>query len=366
MKLIYKSEKYRIYNERHARRLNERRLNFLYNKKIRNRSRNWNSTYTNKNDQSEKRPINKKKYKNIIAPSNFSLINNIDDMIIFIDKLIAQLKKKEETWVGLKNLTHLTNDAIIVLLSIMIDFRSNHVEFNGDIPANRSIEKILRNSGFFERLYMQDSRYTIDRKPFGICTHAWKKVDSLLGKEVIEAASKTVWGEPRRCQGLQRTLIELMQNTNNHAAIDEEGQKHWWLSVNHLKEENRVCFSFVDYGIGVFHSLDNKKADSKFWGWRDKIEKKYSYKNNAELLRLILEGKLHQTVTNNHFRGKGLPGIKEALDRNSISKLTIITNNVFAKISENEYQTINKNFPGTFIYWELNQTNRSTACLKKN
>lgn len=153
-----------------------------------------------------------------------------------------------------------------------------------------------------------------------------------------------------------------MQNTNNHANIDSEGQKHWWLSVNHLKDKRTVSFSFIDYGVGVFKNLENKPRKSKFWGWKEKMGIKYMFADNRDLLKLILEGKLHETVTDKDYRGKGLPGIYDSLQKNSITNLVIITNDVYAVPSKNQYVKLNKNFNGTFVYWELNEGNRSCKC----
>ena len=85
----------------------------------------------------------------------------------------------------------------------------------------------------------------------------------------------------------------------------------------------------------------------------------FNFTNNAELLKLILTGELHKTATGEHFRGKGLPGIYEAFGRNSFSNLFIITNNVYADIASGEFRNLNCNFNGTFLYWEINNTNIS-------
>jgi hypothetical protein len=144
-----------------------------------------------------------------------------------------------------------------------------------------------------------------------------------------------------------------------HAYIGGTGEKHWWLSVNPIKEEKRVCFSFVDYGVGVFTNLQSKNADSKFYMWAEKLSKLVSFKNNTDLLKLILKGVLHQTVTKKHYRGKGLPGIAEAMRRNQLSNLHIVTNDVYGNVSKDEYKTMNDSFSGTFVYWEVSENNAS-------
>jgi len=68
---------------------------------------------------------------------------------------------------------------------------------------------------------------------------------------------------------------------------------------------------------------------------------------------------MHLTVTGQHFRGKGLPGIKEVLDRNQISNLHIISNDVFTNVQNDNYHLLNNEFSGTFVSWELNESNQN-------
>jgi hypothetical protein len=218
-------------------------------------------------------------------------------------------------------------------------------------------------SGFFDVLYNkryeEQDAYTI-RSAKAIYTHANKTVDAPLSAQLIARAAATVWGEERRCQGVQRVLLELMQNTNNHASLSAQGEKHWWLSVRHLPGEKKVQFAFVDFGIGVFESLDNKTPGSKWFAWRTKVGTLLRRTDNAEILELILKGDMHSTVTGHPFRGKGLPGIAEVLQRSGISNLVIVTNDVYADVAAGKYLLLPRPFQGTMVYWELNNANTST------
>lgn len=266
-------------------------------------------------------------------------------------------------YVVLENVIEVDYSAIIVLLSIMVKFKAKKIEFNGNMPQNSEASKILKESGFFDNLYKrfeEKESYEIPSIPSnGIHTHASKKVNSLLTGSIIDSAAKYIWGEARRCQGVQRALIELMQNTNNHAEIGRPGEKHWWLSVNHNKERKNVAFSFVDFGVGIFTNLKNKPNQNKFFGVLEKMSSKFKYGDNAQLLKLILDGELHQTATGKLYRGKGLPGIAEVMTRNQISNLHIITNDVFCCPSQNIYRILAKPFTGTFVYWELGENNEN-------
>lgn len=307
-------------------------------------------------------------YKRIKAPANFSLIKNPELVIEFISKLRAAYESEQEVFVVLRDVTKIDYDAIVVLLSIVVRFKSQNIGLVGDFPSDYTANKTLTESGFFKNLWRntfeESDRYNIKQTQNLshdniIHTHAWKNVDSELSATIIQKASETVWGSLRRCQGAQRTLIELMLNTNNHAVIGKEGERHWWLSVNHQRHENKVSFSFIDYGVGVFTSLNNKKDGSKFHNAINKMLSLFSFQSNAQLLKLILEGELHRTVTNEHYRGKGLPGIYEALKRNSFSNLFIITNDVYADVSRGVFREIRNNFTGTFLYFELEKSNLS-------
>ena len=212
---------------------------------------------------------------------------------------------------------------------------------------------------FFDYLYKKikdEDRYEII-KGGSVATHAWKKVDSELTHKIITDATNFIWKENRRCQGVQKCLIELMHNTNNHAT-KKVGEKHWFLSVQHLKKEKKVCFSFIDFGVGIFDSLHNKNSDSKWYNW-ETISSLFVVENNKELLKHILNGELHRTVTGKYYRGKGLPGIYESFKRNDFKNLHIISNDVFANVQKNQFNKMEIPFSGTFVYWELDSTNNN-------
>lgn len=347
-------------NLRRARRSLKRKLVFKAYKKLKNR----NELNIKKDERQTLRrtELPFKNYKRIHAPENFSFIENSIELVEFISELKKHFDEKKKVFIVLKKVKTISYDAIVVLLSIMVRFKANKIPFNGDFPNNSNAKKILHESKFIKYLYQtfnDEDRYQLGQKS-SIHTHAWKEVDSELGNELIKNASLTIWGEERRCPGVQRTLIELMLNTNNHADDSKKGEKHWWLSVHHDKLNQMVSFAFIDFGVGVFTSLNNKKDGSKFFEIIKKVKERIQFGNNADLLRLILDGTLHKTATGKPFHGKGLPGINTVYERNQISNLNIITNDVHANLDYNNFQIMPKSFSGTFVYWELNKKNHSS------
>ncbi|HTE01656.1 MAG TPA: hypothetical protein VK668_20350 [Mucilaginibacter sp.] len=363
MKKLYSTPNYKRKNRIHALNSLRGQIRFKLYKTNKNRVNNKRTT--------PERKSTKDKYKdydlvNAKVPSNFSFLDNPVEVIKFITDLKRLFDAKRKVFILMKNIKVIDYSAIVVLLSIMVRFKSQNIRFNGDFPKDRRIKNILIASGFFQTLFkitIKDrDRYNLGNKNT-IHTHAWRNVDSELGQTIMKDVSVKILGCEAVYKGLQRTLVELMQNSFNHATPSKEGEKHWWLSVNVSEKQKVASFSFIDYGIGIFESLNGKTTESKWFNWKTKLRNLFSSDNNAEVLKLILDGELHKTVTGKHYRGKGLPGIKEAMDRNLISNLHIITNNVYANVCENKYQILPHNFGGTFVYWEVNEQTINTPWI---
>jgi hypothetical protein len=294
------------------------------------------------------------------APRQMCFLKNPDGMAAFIHELSKSLESRTPVFVDMQFVEDIELNAITVLLAVMVQFKSKGIKFNGSIPRGEQSQKVLKESRFFDHL---NGRYppkeSYDLPGASIYTHGKLSVDSDFSQDIINAASKTVWGMPRRCPGVQRTFIELMQNTNNHASIGKSGEKHWWISVQHVQDERRVVFCFVDFGVGVFQSLANKPASNVFHKALEKVKQMFRVTRNEEVLKLIFEGELHKTVTGYYYRGKGLPGIYSVLQKNGISNLAMITNDVYFNSKEGIFRKLNTSFSGTFISWELSTNNTS-------
>ena len=78
---------------------------------------------------------------------------------------------------------------------------------------------------------------------------------------------------------------------------------------------------------------------------------------------MLLHGDIHKianrTKTKEPFRGKGLPGIFGAMEKNDISNLQIISNDAYANVAKNKYVNLNNKLEGTYVYWELNTHNNN-------
>lgn len=290
-----------------------------------------------------------KGHKHIVAPTIFSLIDNTDNSLYFIEKIEDCFKKRQKVWIDLKKVEIIAHGAIIVLLSILVKFKANKIGFIGQSPENSKANNALEKSGFLEYLFDKKKIKEKDDYTFGneIYTHANKTVTSKLITQLINKISNYIWGEERQCSGLKRVLVELMQNTNNHASIEKEGEYHWWINIDTIAKD-KVCFTFIDYGVGIIESLKSKKPDQTFHGVWSKINDSLGLTKNEDIIKKLLKGEIHNIMKYN--RGKGLPSVFKECQKNSISNLKIITNDVMADCSNNKYTKLKNKLSGTFLY----------------
>lgn len=295
-------------------------------------------------------------YQHVWAPPCLSLVENETQALDFLAKLKQCLDKKRKVLVHLERVIRMTTDAIVVLLSNMVRFKSMHIDFNGTHPIDRGVRGVLIKSGFFKYLFNQykdEENYEFNEKDSKIYTHGSKAVASSLADRLIESASKSLWGEPKRCQGAQKTLVELMHNTFDHASL-QKGEKHWWLSVEHSKKEKCVTFSFIDFGMGIYNSLENKTTNDPLRKAWNKLKSLNPFaKSQVDLIKLILEGELHRSQSGDYYRGKGLAKIYELCKGNKISSLCIISNRAYINVEKDDYHTIKNEFQGTFISFKI-------------
>lgn len=296
-------------------------------------------------------------YVHIYAPSVLSLVKNQEEVIRFVNEIKYSFKQGRKVFVVLSRVEEITDDAIVVLLSYMILFKEKNIDFNGNYPKTKEAARKLKQSGFFDYLFKKgQEEYSVKKPNNTIYTHGNNRADSAFSGKLIETASKFVWGETRRCPGVQNTFTELMANTYKHASATE-GEHHWWVSMTKDLEQKKVVFGFVDYGVGIFRSLSNKSPNDKMYKGLEKLWQKFPWaNNNAKKMKLILEGELHKTVTLQSNRGRGLPYIHTCQENKTIDSLVIISNNVYADVKNGVYKLLDNEFIGTFVTWEMNSS----------
>jgi hypothetical protein len=222
------------------------------------------------------------------------------------------------------------------------------VVIRGVSPKDATAQRILVGSGFFEHYR---SEQPLPHVPHGqISQEKSRKVQPDLARDLIHFGIKALTGSDGKCSAAYRVLIESMSNTHNHALsakarLDRSQQSEtWWATVYADRARKRVCFTFVDVGVGIFGSVRLGKIRSFY--------RLIGLRTDTDILRDMLQGKV-ESSTGFSYRGKGLPAINRLSEAGKIESLIIVANDVYANISEGQYRMLPVAFRGTLLYWEI-------------
>jgi hypothetical protein len=334
----------------------DRRRRFITNECIRNCNLNKHRSKENK-QYFEKKAF--RLYKTRNAPSNFSIIDNHEEVIRFCNKLRNDYHRRSKVFVNLRDVKTVTNESLCLLLSNMMMFREKRISFDGNFPIDDNAKIIIIESGFFPTLYNNRNR-SVNNVKSSIFTHSSNSSNADLVDEIIKSCSMFLWNEVCNCGGVYNAFMELMSNTIEHA--DEiEGRKKWWVTVTKDAAQKKVSFSFVDYGRGIIATL----KDINHKHHKSIVESLLSkwHNDDARLLKDVMEGALKISEKGESQYGNGLNSIYQDMIDNNLNNIVIISNNVYADVKNDSYLKMGSNFPGTFISWEINQnTNHESIC----
>jgi hypothetical protein len=287
-------------------------------------------------------PPERRKFYLVAAPAKFSIVENPEDAIAYLSNLRFYAERHNLS-LDLSGVTHLTTDAVAVLVATLEPIRQTPVYVRGNLPNDQAAQRILVSSGFFDHYRPLQRVPRVSRGQ--ISREKSKKVQPDLARDLIHFGIKSLSGrDQQKCTAAYRVLIESMLNTHNHAAKYPANRETWWATVYADDARKRVCFTFVDTGVGIFKSVRVGTLRSLYRLLR--------VATDADILRDMLHGKV-ESSTGKSYRGKGLPAIYKLSEFGKIKSLVIIANDVFANVSANQYKMLPVAFRGTLLYWEI-------------
>jgi hypothetical protein len=284
-------------------------------------------------------PADRRQFHVLAAPEEFSIVDQPEAAIAFLSNLDLYAQKHNLT-LDLSRVTHLTTDAIAVLVAALRPLREVYVR--GNLPNDPAAQSILVGSGFFDHFRSMQPLPSVSHGQ--ISQEMSKKVQPDLARDLIHFGTKSLSGSEQKNNAAYRVLIESMLNTHNHAAKHGEKRETWWATVYADVRKNRVCFTFVDTGVGIFKSVRLSTLRGLY--------RRFGVRNDADILRDMLHEKV-ESSTGISYRGKGLPSIYRLSQVGKIRSLVIVANDVYANVSTGEYRMLPVAFRGTLLYWEI-------------
>lgn len=290
-------------------------------------------------------PKAKRGYQSIVAPERFSFLQNPEGMNEFFSSFRA-VGRTMHILLDMRGVVFITPEAIAALLAMTKDMPDTIVR--GNLPDEERAKQVLLESGLFEHV---KSQVPLPNRKLGKMKQLRsKRVEPQTAKELIVCGTEQAFGQCAPCRATRAsyaTLIELMGNTHAHAAGKHEATKPWWASVYGDATRKRVCYCFLDTGVGIFRSVKLGAVKRAF--------RRLGFRKNAEILMDILQGRI-ESRTGLSYRGKGLPSIFKKYTSGDLKLLFILTNNVFADLDANDIRSLDTSFKGTLLYWECEES----------
>lgn len=300
----------------------------------------------------------------ITSPSNFSLINNIEETIGFFNMLDHCITEGKDIFINLEDVKELTSDAIMYTLSRIDYNRSRNpqskVGIYGNKPKDEKCNRVFETSGFYNFVY-SSHREKIQTDPNVYSIRSDARVFSPYAKEICDFTKKCFVNYGLiNTKAIYPIIIECMANTNNHAYKTNSYYRKWWLMASFLQSDNKVHFTFIDNGFSIPSTIRMK--------WREHVQKlkekiftsimpDSQIKNRLQdsfLIESALKGEF-RTRTKVEHRGKGLPKIYETAQNQKIDNLKIISKR--GSISVNNSSIVAKEiegiFYGTLLSWDV-------------
>lgn len=317
-------------------------------KKLRNiRSNIGSNIYRPNNVKNKGRSYFDNGLRKLVAPELFSFFKNSDFVIDYINQ-IDKLEKKRSTRqirFELDNIKDIDLGAISLLLSKINELSYYKINCYGSLPKDNVCKEFIYDSGFLDQMINVQTRKKFERNGKNlIVNRGFDKTDNKKTADEIKKTMLHLTGEPSRFPPLYSIIQEICSNSVEHANV-EKYKKNWLIASNYDNPE-KVTYTLTDMGEGIIKTIKKKKLDG--------ILRLMQIKKSTDMLSAIFN-KEYSSSTLDINRNKGLPKILEVHKKGYIENLVVVTNNALYDFDNpRNARVLNRNFKGTFYYWEIN------------
>lgn len=279
------------------------------------------------------------------APPEFNFIDNTDSVLSYLKDAEKYFRQGRGVTFDKSNVTDLSSDAIALFIAFL---SGKNARFRGNAPTKEDLKELFEESGFYN--YVKAPKRVKQKTNVAknlLHKESHNTVTTDIAEDAVMRGLNHTGINPKTTDPVYDTLIECMQNTNNHASLNKYGNCNWWLYVYNDPKEKITKYSFVDLGVGIFKSLVAN-------GYLKKILKGISVLPNISLVEDLLDGKIQSRIEeDNEIRGKGIPQIVDYSKMSIFKRFFIIANDVKINVKTGEKWQLQHNMNGTFLYWEL-------------
>ena len=291
------------------------------------------------------------------APQNFSIMDNTEETIGFFNYILYQMNrtnKKVIFFLDLSDIQKIDTDALMYLIALMNDLHSNILKkysFKGTFPEDKSVHRILTESGFLD--YVKSNRTHIIPRSNKIQIRHGTKNTPDIAREACEMVQKICNIDRIKTISLYNILVELMDNTKNHAytkkTMQSSSANSWYLFAE--ETDDSIRFVFLDTGLGIPCTV--------YKNWHERLP---LVKKDSEFICSALRGDF-RTETQKDNRSKGLPQISLECIRGIIHHGTVISGKGFCRIlhtktkdvAQYKKKDLKNKISGTLFSWYISK-----------
>jgi len=297
----------------------------------------------------------REKYENVTInfPSSFSIWKETAKALSTFEKTEKFLKKEKSIILNMSNIEHISEDAILYLISRLHHYRHIYPKqsVQGYFPQNQVCKDLLLKSHFQKYV---NSEYKCEDNQDIFPIKDGILADGTIVDQVIEFVKDNISLEEQTAKISYGTILECLKNTKEHAYSESNAYGKWWMIAIPDKVSRKVHFTALDNGYGIPSTVKKK--------FREIIKttsSKFVQSSNidADLICSALEGDYQRSQTGKVYRGKGLPSVFELTQLSQIDNLRVISNYGHVLAGKNkivmEAQTLEHKFEGTLISWDF-------------
>lgn len=300
--------------------------------------------------------------KEFVAPSNFSIINNTEETISYLNSILEEREQHKigtHFFINSSKVVNVTVDAILYLIAIIKDTKFNKVHkysFSGNFPKDKVAKQFYVECGFLSYVHANNNQ-TCPKRNDKIQIRFGNTVDTFVVKDIYEFVKKYCKINFTDMLKFYPVIVELMSNTRQHAYKDLGESKiprFWYVFLEYI--DNEIRFVFLDTGVGipstVYKTLREKAVDV-FLG------KLLGTSSDAEYVQSTLDGTF-RTETEKHNRGQGLPQISDCFKSGLFEDVFILSGKGSCTLKKNNpgefaKKNFNNKIFGTLFSWKIRQ-----------
>lgn len=292
------------------------------------------------------------KLYHIIAPSNFSIVENYSQIIPFFENMKNAIFDSQVIFLDMSNVENFTIETILYILAIFDYFENRGVQcsISGNIPRDKKCAEIFQNSGFYRYVKSKSKLTGMDNGSY-LQIKSNNIICGETAKEVMKFLIKHLNKSRVELQDLRDILVEMMSNSVEHAySYSYTKSAKWYLMAMYDSQNNDIKFSFLDIGLGIPRTVYKKYRET----FKNIIHKVTPFNTKVEdnfLINSALKGEF-RSETKQGYRGNGLPTIYNNSQGDYIKDLIIYSNNGYVNCKNNHREDISSTFRGTLFTWK--------------